>query len=96
MKHLAPVPLCPSHNDRMKVNPTFTGYACPSDGCTVTYTEEVGYFRVVGGVKQRPLNVRRCSKCAVHLYLVQRGENRLDDIWLCPNKECPAKRLHLV
>ena len=55
MKHLAPVPLCPSHNERMKVNLTFTGYSCPSGGCSVTYTEGVGYFRFVNGFQQRPL-----------------------------------------
>ena len=93
MKYLAPVPLCPSHNERMKVNLTFTGYSCPSGGCSVTYTEGVGYFRFVNGFQQRPPNVRRCAGCNVHLYLAQRDKARSEDIWLCPNKECSARHV---
>lgn len=96
MQHLAPVPLCPSHNERMKVNLAFTAYSCQFDGCTVTYSEEEGYVRFVNGVKQRPSNAKRCVECAAHLYLVQRGKIRSEDIWFCPNKACPSKKLHLV
>ena len=96
MKHLAPVPLCPTHSERMRVNRTFTGYSCPSGGCTVTFTEEEGYLRFLNGVKQRPSNVKRCAECSVHLYLAQRGKTRSEDAWLCANKECPAKRPHLL
>jgi hypothetical protein len=96
MQHLAPVPLCPSHNERMKVNLAFTAYSCQFDGCTVTYSEEEGYVRFVNGVKQRPSNAKRCVECTAHLYLVQRGKIRSEDIWFCPNKACPSKKLHLV
>ena len=96
MQHLAPVPLCPSHNEPMKVNLTFTGYSCPAEGCTIAYTEDEGYSRFVNGVKQRPSNVRRCAECTGHLYLARRGKTRTENVWLCPNKECPAKKLHLV
>jgi len=96
MKHLAPVPLCPSHNERMRINLALTGYLCPSDSCTVTYTEDVGYFRFVDGVKQKPSNAKRCRECSAHLYLAQRGKTRSEDTWLCPNNECPAKKPHLL
>jgi hypothetical protein len=58
MNRLAPVPLCPSHNKRMKVNAMVSGYSCPSEGCTVSYTVEDGYVRVVNGVKQKPTNFK--------------------------------------
>jgi hypothetical protein len=96
MQHLAPVPLCPSHNERMKVNLLFTPYSCQFDGCTVTYSEEEGYLRIVKGVKQRPSKIKRCTECTVHLYLVQRGRIRSEDVWLCPNKKCPSRKPHLV
>jgi hypothetical protein len=96
MQHLAPVPLCPSHNERMKVNVAFTAYSCQFNGCTVTYSEEEGYLRFVNDVKQRPSNVRRCAECAAHLYLFQRGKIRSEDVWLCPKKECPSKKPHVV
>jgi hypothetical protein len=58
MNRLAPVPLCPSHNERMKVNEMLTGYSCPLEGCTVSYTVEDGYIRVVDGVKQKPTYIK--------------------------------------
>jgi hypothetical protein len=58
MNRLAPVPLCPSHNERMKVNEMLTGYSCPLEGCTVSYTVEDGYIRVVNGVKQKPAYIK--------------------------------------
>ena len=96
MQHLAPVPLCPSHNERMRINLALTGYSCPSDGCTVTYNEEEGYLRVLNGIRQKPSNAKRCTECSVHLYLVQRGKARSEDAWFCPNNECPAKKPHLL
>jgi hypothetical protein len=54
MNHLAPVPLCPSHNERMRMNAMLRGYSCPLEGCTVSYTVEDGYIRIVNGVKQKP------------------------------------------
>jgi hypothetical protein len=92
MNHLVPIPLCPSHSERMKVNATLSGYSCPSEGCAVSYTVEDGYIRVVNGVNQKPTAIQRCTECTTHLYLAERGEIRLDDVWLCPNKDCPSKQ----
>jgi hypothetical protein len=71
MNRLAPVPLCPSHNERMKVNAMLRGYSCPLEGCTVSYTAEDGYIRVVNGVKQKPTYIKLCTGCAArrHVYL---------------------------
>jgi hypothetical protein len=63
MSRLAPAPLCPSHNERMKVNGMLGGYSCPSEGCTVSYTVEDGYIRVVNGLKQKPTYIKPCTGC---------------------------------
>jgi hypothetical protein len=70
MNRLALVPLCPSHNERMKVNAVLRGYSCPLEGCRVSYTVEDGYIRVVNGVKQKPTYIKLYSECAArrHVY----------------------------
>jgi hypothetical protein len=55
---LATGPLCPTHNERMKVNAMLGGHSCPSEGCAVSYTVEDGYVRIVNGVKQEPTNYK--------------------------------------
>lgn len=88
---LAPVPLCPEHNNPMKVSGTLDGYSCSQMGCTHRYTVADGHFTLVDG-KKEIRSVKRCTECAAHQYLAKRGEIRLDDLWLCPNKECPSKQ----
>ena len=87
---LAPLPLCPSHNQRMKVAAALGGYSCTLNGCTQNYTVENGHFHLVDGVVEKK-TAQRCTECTAHLYLAKRGEIRLDDVWLCPNKDCPSK-----
>jgi hypothetical protein len=86
-----PVPLCLTHNERMKVAAALDGYCCPVDGCTQHYNTVNGHFRLVNAVIEKRI-VQRCTECTAHLYLAERGEIRLDDVWVCPNVACPSKR----
>lgn len=66
------LPLCPSHNQRMKVNAMINGYSCPSEGCSVSYTVEEGYIRVVNGVKQEPTRIKPCTTCTARTQTARR------------------------
>jgi hypothetical protein len=70
MNRSTPVPLCPSHNERMKVNAMLRGYSCPLEGCTVSYTSEDGYIRVLNGVAEKPTYIKQCTGSAAkgHAY----------------------------
>lgn len=39
-----------------------------------------------------PTNVKPCLECGQHLYLTSRGQTTLDNVWLCPNENCPSNR----
>jgi hypothetical protein len=94
MATLAPVPLCPTHDERMRVDlATLESYICPMDGCGTVYTTEEGYFRVVDRTKENATNSKPCPLCGVQQYLAERGRIRLDDEWLCPNPACPSKNV---
>jgi hypothetical protein len=39
-----------------------------------------------------PTNVKPCLECGQYLYLASRGQTTLDNVWLCPNENCPSNR----
>ena len=88
----APVPLCLKHDEPMRASAELNaGYACAQPGCNCHYTLRDGYFELVGR-NMKSEGTRICTEChAVHLYLAKRGDIKMEDLWLCPNKTCLSK-----
>ena len=89
---LDPVPICPNHGASMLENPSLDGYACPVLDCTQCYTAVRGHFQTIQGKIPTPTNKKPCVECSAPLYLAKRGKITLEDVYLCPNPMCPAKK----
>jgi hypothetical protein len=48
--------------------------------------------RAVVRQPQGARNVKPCLECGQNLYLASRGQTTLDNVWLCPNENCPSNR----
>ncbi len=84
-------PLC-IHHDRPMILAQ-DGYVCSESGCNQHFNAEHGYRERVDEKTFKPsMNTKRCTACDQHQYLSKRSEIKIDDVWLCPNAECPSKR----